>query len=191
MTDMTPTKFDFNTVTGLSKTAKPIARPLSTLKGYFHDTAAFDAALSAGDPMVYEYFDMGVPETDGNVAYGTTSIKPGKIGDEYYMTKGHFHTVLDTAEVYYCLSGRGGMMMETPEGKVEWREMKTGDAVYVPGRWAHRSINISATEPFVMFFAFPGHAGHDYGTIATKGFRKLMVERDGKPVMVDNPRWNG
>lgn len=191
MTDMTPTKFDFDTMTGLSKTAKPIARPLSTLKGYFADEAAFDVALSKGDPLVYEYFDMGVPETSGNVAYGTTSIKPGKIGDEYYMTKGHFHTVLDTAEVYYCLSGYGGMMMETPEGEVEWREMRQGDAVYVPGRWAHRSINISATEPFVMFFAFPGHAGHDYGTIATKGFRKLMVDVGGVPTMVDNPRWKG
>ena len=29
MTDMTPTTFDFDTVTGLSRTAKPIARPLS------------------------------------------------------------------------------------------------------------------------------------------------------------------
>jgi glucose-6-phosphate isomerase len=191
MSDMTPTRFDFDTVTGMSRTATPIARPLSTLEGYFNDAAAFAALRADGDPLVYEYFDMGVPETSGNVAYGTTSIKPGRVGDEYFMTKGHFHTVLDTAEVYYCLSGHGGMMMETPEGAVEWREMKAGDAVYVPGRWAHRSINISATEPFVMFFAFPGHAGHDYGTIATKGFRKLLVERDGKPVMIDNPRWNG
>lgn len=191
MDDMTPTSFDFDTVTGASTKATAIARPLSTLEGYFHDEAAFASAREKDDPMVYEYFDMGVPETEGNVAYGTTSIKPGKIGDEYFMTKGHFHTVLDTAEVYYCLSGRGGMMMETPEGKVEWREMKQGDAVYVPGRWAHRSINISDSEPFVMFFAFPGHAGHDYGTIATKGFRKLLVERDGKPTLINNPKWGG
>lgn len=191
MNDMAPTIFDFDVKTGLSKTGTPIARPLSTLDGYFADAKAFADARANDDPLVYEYFDMGVPATDGNVAYGTTSIKPGKIGDEYYMTKGHFHTVLDTAEVYYCLSGNGGMMMETPEGKVEWREMKAGDAVYVPGRWAHRSINISDSEPFVMFFAFPGHAGHDYGTIESKGFRKLLVERDGKPTLVDNPRWNG
>ena len=65
MTDMSPTTFDFDTQTGASKSAKPIARPLSTLKGYFHDDAAFDAAMSDGDPMVYEYFDMGVPETSG------------------------------------------------------------------------------------------------------------------------------
>ena len=189
MTMMVPFATDFDTKTGLSNTREPIRRPLSTLKGYFHDSDAFDAAMSGGDPMVYEYFDMGIPETEGNVAYGTTVIRPGRIGDEYYMTKGHFHTVLDTAEVYYCLSGHGGMMMETPEGDVEWREMKTGTCVYVPGRWAHRSINISDSEPFVMFFAFPGHAGHDYGTIATRGFRRLLVDRGGTPTLVDNPRW--
>lgn len=187
---MVPFSDVFDLKTGLSTTREPIRRPLSTLKGYFADANAFEAAVVAGDPLVYEYFDMGIPETDGNVAYGTTVINPGRIGDEYYMTKGHFHTVLDTAEVYYCLSGHGGMLMETPEGDVEWREMKAGTCVYVPGRWAHRSINISASEPFVMFFAFPGHAGHDYGSIATRGFRKLMVERDGVPTLVDNPRWS-
>jgi hypothetical protein len=45
------------------------------------------------------------------------------------------------------------------------------------------------TEPLITFFAFPGHAGHDYGTIEQKGFRKLCVERDGAPSFVDNPRW--
>jgi len=178
-------------MTGASTTARPLTRTLSSLDGYFHDREAYDAARAEGDDLIYEYFDMRVPETSGNVAYGTTSIRPGKVGDEYYMTKGHFHAVLDTAEVYYCLSGHGGLMMETPEGKVAWREMKRGDAVYVPGRWAHRSINISDSDPFVTFFAFPGHAGHDYGTIAAEGFRKLMVGRDGKPAMIDNPRRAG
>jgi oxalate decarboxylase/phosphoglucose isomerase-like protein (cupin superfamily) len=36
--------------------------------------------------------------------------------DEFAMTKGHFHTVLETAEVYYCLRDQGMMVMETPEG---------------------------------------------------------------------------
>ncbi len=188
MSDMTPTKFDFDTLTGLSKTAKPISRPLSSLKGYFHDKAAYESALA---PAILWSTSISTwaCRRHRQRRLWHDSIKPGRIGDEYYMTKGHFHTVLDTAEIYYCLSGHGGMMMETPEGKVEWREMKKGDAVYVPGRWAHRSINISDSEPFVMFFAFPGHAGHDYGTIAEKGFRKLLVERVGKPTLIDNPRW--
>lgn len=189
MSGMTPTSFDFDTMTGLSRTAKAIARPLSTLDGYFSDADAFAAMRAKGDPLVYEYFDMGVPETSGNIAYGTTSIKPGKVGDEYFMTKGHFHTVLDTAEVYYCLSGHGYMLMENPEGDWEAQELTPGRAVYVPGRYAHRSVNVSPTEPLVTFFAFPGHAGHDYGTIESQGFRKLVVARDGAPAFVDNPKW--
>ncbi|MGZ4662497.1 MAG: glucose-6-phosphate isomerase family protein, partial [Arthrobacter sp.] len=95
----------------------------------------------------------------------------------------------DTAEIYYCLSGRGYMLMENPEGDWQAAEFTAGQAVYVPRRYAHRSINVSDTEPLVTFFAFPGHAGHDYGTIETKGFRKLCVESDGKPEFIDNPRW--
>ena len=74
-------------------------------------------------------------------------------------------------------------------GDGEAQELVPGKAVYVPGRYAHRSVNVSPDEPLVTFFAFPGHAGHDYGTIETQGFRKLIVERDGKPAFVDNPKW--
>lgn len=191
MTDMLPSLHEFNLNNGLSSTREPIRRTLSKMKGMFHDQAAFEAKLANGDTLLYEFYDMGVPDSEKDVAYGTSITYPGKVGDEYHMTKGHFHTVIDTAEVYYCLRGHGYMMMETPEGKTEWLEFLPGKAVYVPGRWAHRSINVHPTEPLVTFFAFPGNAGHDYGTIESKGFRKLMVERDGKPTVIDNPRWNG
>jgi glucose-6-phosphate isomerase, archaeal len=183
------TLVDFDLVSGLSQSRPSIQRRLSNMKAIFHDRAAVAQAAESGDPLIYEFYDMGVPESSGDVAYGTSITYPGRIGDEYHMTKGHFHTVLDTAEVYYCLRGHGLMMMESPEGDVEVQELRPGQAVYVPGRYAHRSINISASEPLVTFFAFPGHAGHDYGSIESKGFRKLVVERDGKPALVDNPNW--
>ena len=69
-----------------------------------------------------------------------------------------------------------------------YEELKKGDALYVPGRWAHRSVNVGS-EPLVMFFVYPANAGHDYGTIESKGFRKLVVCRDGKPEIIDNPKW--
>jgi glucose-6-phosphate isomerase len=81
------------------------------------------------------------------------------------------------------------MMMENPEGDWKSVEMSAGTAVYVPARYAHRSINTSATEPLVTFFAFRGDAGHDYGTIEEKGYRNLLVERDGQPVTIENPKW--
>lgn len=189
VTEMVSTLTDFDLQTGLSKTKKPLQRYLSQMKGMYADDEAFDAALSDGDPVVYEFFDMGVPESEKEIAYGTSITYPGKVGDEYYMTKGHFHTVLDTAEVYYCLRGNGYMLMENPEGEWEARELTPGSAVYVPPRYAHRSINVSPDEPLITFFAFPGHAGHDYGSIETQGFRKLLVESDGQPVFRDNPKW--
>jgi glucose-6-phosphate isomerase len=191
MQNLASTLTDFDMTTGLSETAQPIQRYLSKMAGMFADEAAYAAQLKTEDVLVYEFFDMGVPDSEKEVAYGTSITYPGKIGDEYFMTKGHFHTVLDTAEAYYCLRGHGYMMMENPEGDWEVQELTPGKALYVPGRYAHRSINLSATEPLITFFAFPGHAGHDYGTIETKGFRKLVVERDGKPTIIDNPKWQG
>jgi glucose-6-phosphate isomerase len=189
MENMVSTLVDFDLRTGLSQSRKPLQRHLSKMKGMFADEAAYEAQLKKEDVLVYEFFDMGVPDSEKEVAYGTSITYPGKIGDEYFMTKGHFHTVLDTAEAYYCLRGHGYMLMENPEGDWEARELSPGMAVYVPGRYAHRSVNVSATEPLITFFAFPGHAGHDYGAIETQGFRKLIVERDGKPTFVDNPKW--
>ena len=105
------------------------------------------------------------------------------------MTKGHFHAVLETAEIYHCLAGEGVMVMETPEGEWAVEKLRPGTVLYIPPRWAHRSVNTGKTEDLVTFFAYPGHAGHDYGTIEDHGFRKLILERDNSMQIVDNPRW--
>jgi glucose-6-phosphate isomerase len=105
------------------------------------------------------------------------------------MTKGHFHKVLETAEIYHCLQGEGRMVMETPEGECVVEDLIPGRILYVPPRWAHRSINTADKTDLVFFFVYPGHAGHDYGTIERQGFRKLVIEADGKAQVVDNPRW--
>lgn len=189
MENLVSTLTDFSLTTGLSQTRKPLQRFLTNMKGLFADEAALSAAIAQENKIVYEFFDMDVPDSEKEIAYGTSITYPGRVGDEYFMTKGHFHTVLDTAEVYYCLRGHGYMLMENPEGDWEAQELKPGKALYVPVRYAHRSINVSATEPLITFFAFPGNAGHDYGTIETQGFRKLLVERDGQPTFIDNPKW--
>ncbi|MGI6113333.1 MAG: glucose-6-phosphate isomerase [Mahellales bacterium] len=178
----------FSLNNGLSDTKKPIKRYLSDMKGMFFDDEKLNEMLKTEDTLVYEFYDMGMPETPGDLAFGTSITYPGKVGDEYFMTKGHFHTILDTAEVYYCLAGTGYMLMENPEGDWVAEEMTPGKAVYVPKRYAHRSIN-TGREPFITFFAFRADAGHDYGTIETKGYRKLIIEKDGKPQIVDNPKW--
>lgn len=168
---------------------KPLQRRLSDLLGVFADHDAFVGMKDQKNELVYEFYDLGMPETEHDLAFGTSIVYPGKVGDEFFMTKGHFHTILDIAEVYYCLSGHGLMLMENPEGDVEYQEMFPGQVVYVPGRYAHRSVNISSDETLVTFFAFRADAGHDYGTIEQKGFRKLVVDRGGFYKIVDNPKW--
>lgn len=186
-----PFALDFNLKTGMcdSGRATPTRRFVSDMVKQFNDTAAAEEIARNGDQPIYDFYELEqIPETPGDFKFGTSIVYPGKVGDEYFMTKGHFHTLLDTGEVYYCLSGQGAMLMETPEGEVSLIEMKPGEAAYVPPRWAHRSIN-TGTEKLVTFFVFRADAGHDYGTIEQKGYRKLVVERDGKPTMIDNPRW--
>jgi glucose-6-phosphate isomerase len=156
----------------------------------FYDIEKASKILKNENPIIYEFYEMGIPETVGDIAFGTSIVYPGKIGNEYFMTKGHFHMVLETAEAYLCIKGKGHMLMETHEGQWDAREIAPGKAVYVPKKWAHRSINVSPDEPLITFFAFRADAGHDYGTIETKGLRKMIIEKDGRPVIVDNPRWN-
>jgi glucose-6-phosphate isomerase len=178
----------FDLEKGISDERKPIQRRLSDLKGIFYDTESLELMLKDNNPLIYEFFDLGPPENPGDLAFGTSIVYPGKVGNEYFMTKGHFHSILETAEIYYCLSGKGYMLMENPEGDWDAKEMTPGKVVYVPKRYAHRSIN-TGNVPLVTFFAFRADAGHDYGTIETNGYKKLLVETDGKVEIIDNPKW--
>lgn len=173
----------------LSEYDNHIERRLSAMKGQFLDTQAYETMLTEDDTLLYEVYEIKRPEIAGELLNGLSIVHPGTVGHEYFMTKGHFHTVIDTSEVYYCLKGEGVMVMETPEGEWAVEPLRPNAVLYVPPRWAHRSVNTSPTEDLVTFFVYPGNAGHDYGTIETQGFRKLVVERNGVPVIVDNPRW--
>ena len=166
-----------------------ITRRLSSMEGQYADGAAFAAMLSQEDVLVYEVYEIVRPEVTGELMTGLSIVHPGRVGEECFMTKGHFHAVLETAEIYHCLAGEGVMVMETPEGEWAVEDLRPGAVLYIPPRWAHRSVNTGKTEDLVTFFAYPGHAGHDYGTIENHGFRKLILAHDNGMQIVDNPRW--
>lgn len=159
------------------------------MKGQYADEKAFDNLLAKDDMPVYEVYEKHVPQIEGELMSGMSIVHPGKVGNEYFMTKGHFHAILDTAEIYICLKGHGYMMMEDPEGSWTAEELEPDTVLYVPGRWAHRSINTAKDEDLVTIFMYPANAGHDYATIETKGFRKLLIEDNGRPSIIDNPKW--
>lgn len=166
-----------------------ITRRLSDLKGQFHDDKAYEKMLAKEDTILYEVYEIKRPELTGELLSGISIVHPGKVGDEFFMTKGHFHTVLGTAELYYCLNGEGFMVMETPEGDTAVEALSPGKVLYVPPRWAHRSVCTARQEDLITYFVYPGNAGHNYGTIEEKGFRKLIVEQGNAMAIIDNPNY--
>ena len=172
-----------------SRVDNHIERRLSALRGQFDDLETYDQMLAEGDRLIYEVYEIARPQVEGELMMGISIVHPGKVGREFFMTKGHFHSILETSEIYYCLRGEGYMVMETPEGDACVEALAPGKVLYVPPRWAHRSVCTSRQEDLVTFFAYPANAGHDYGTIERQGFRKLVVDGPNGPEIVDNPRW--
>jgi glucose-6-phosphate isomerase, archaeal len=166
-----------------------IQRRLSALRGQFFDQQAFERRLYLEDPVLYEVYEIQRPQEAGELLTGVSVVHPGKVGNEFFMTKGHFHALLETAEVYLCLKGEGYMVMENPEGDCQVEPLAPGKVLYVPPRWAHRSVCTSRQEDLVTFFIYPGNAGHDYGAIEGQGFRKLVLDGKDGIEIVDNPRW--
>lgn len=173
----------------LSAYDQHIMRRLSAMQGQYLDQQAYQDMLVEKDQLLYEVYEVRRPEVAGELLQGISIVHPGKVGDEFFMTKGHFHSMLNTAEVYYCLRGEGVMVMESSEGDWSIEKLRPDRVLYVPPRWAHRSVNTHAGEDLVTFFVYPGDAGHDYGSIEKQGFRKLVVERDGQVQVIVNPRW--
>lgn len=162
-----------------------VTRKLSDLRGAFADPAAFDAALAEADPVAYTVSSLEPGGADGDLHYGLGVLMPGKVGDEYFLTKGHYHEWRDAAEVYLGLRGEGLMLLEDEAtGETRALTLGAGAIVYVPGRTAHRTVNTGA-ESLVYIGVYPAKAGHDYGSLAKRNFLKVVVERDGKPAILD------
>ncbi|HCG63922.1 MAG TPA: glucose-6-phosphate isomerase, partial [Sphaerochaeta sp.] len=79
--------FDMKTGKAPASDAVSLKRPLSALKKIFSDQQAADAILANGDPLVYEFYDLHMPEKEGDLAFGSSIVYPGTVGKEFHMTK--------------------------------------------------------------------------------------------------------
>jgi glucose-6-phosphate isomerase, archaeal len=164
--------------------APVVRRHLSDLDGCFADPSAYLAARAKGDPLLYTVSGVEAGSGPGALHYGLGVLMPGRVGNEYFMTKGHLHSRREAAEVYVGLRGDGVMLLEDEATGVSRIEpLGQGRVVYVPGHTAHRTMNTGSV-PLVYIGVYPADAGHDYGAIAERNFRMVVVEREGKAMMV-------
>jgi glucose-6-phosphate isomerase len=160
-----------------------LVRRASSMKGYYADKGALEQLIQHGDPLHYEVFEKTIPQEHGHLLFGLSKLQPGTVGEECFMTKGHYHAIPETAEVYLCLCGKGYMLMKTTEGECRAEYMERGKVVYVPPYWAHRSVNVGE-EPFITFYVYPGDAGHNYGDIEEEGFPKRIYKHGEKIAII-------
>ncbi|MEX0721504.1 MAG: glucose-6-phosphate isomerase family protein [Balneolaceae bacterium] len=164
--------------------AERVERRLSDLKGFFANEQAFEAALAKEDSILYTVQSVTPADGEGDLHYGLGTLMPGKIGDEYYLTKGHLHSWREAAEVYIGLEGEGLMLLEDEKtGDSKIFPLKKNSIVYVPGYVAHRTVNTGET-PLKYLGIYPAAAGHDYGVIAERNFLSVIADVDGKPTEI-------
>jgi glucose-6-phosphate isomerase, archaeal len=153
-----------------------LTRRLSDLPGLFarDDERAAEAARE--DRVVYTVSSSPVPELPRELPQSITTIQPGTVAGEFYMTKGHQHPD-PQGEIYLGLRGVGGLLMFDGE-TTRWVDMAEGVIGYIPPGWAHRSVNVG-DEPYSFLAVYPGSAGHDYQWVLDHGMGRRAVARAG------------
>lgn len=165
---------------------RAVTRRLSEMGRAFANAEAVASLLGQGqDPVIYRSFAHGAPEQAGHLAHLTTIVLPGVVGDEYYMTRGHYH-LKDSAEVYLGMAGTGLMVMQARDGRFQVEELVKNKTVYVPPGWAHRTVNTGSQE-LIFLAVYFSDAGHDYRSIEEHGFAARVLARSNGPEVVPVP----
>lgn len=161
------------------------ATRLKDLAGYFVDSLAYQ--LLDPEMVMYrvEFQDNGLVEgTPGGLYFGITHLYPGVVGEEYFLTKGHFHAKRDTGEYYFGLEGQGLLMM-TKKGETKLEEVVPGSIHYIPGNTAHRLIN-TGTKLLSVSACWQTESGHDYAPPEEMFPQRVLREVSGKPIIKTN-----
>jgi glucose-6-phosphate isomerase len=161
------------------------------LSRIYADEAAFERlAETFGDAVAYRVDEARFSDQASDLITGISVLEPGKVGQEFFMTRGHLHQRADRPETYYCLAGHGILLLESLAGEIKAMEMRPGSLVYVPPFWVHRSVNVGETV-FATLFSYPADAGQNFEIVRqAKGFRQLVVSAtEGDWKLVPNPHY--
>lgn len=156
----------------LSAVGPILERRASDLRGLCADEHARARLEASGNPVVYRVDGVSVPEVAGEVPFSITTIQPGVIGEEFFFTKGHWHTAFE-GEIYLGLEGRG-VLLAYDGTDVQTVELFDGAIGYIPPGWGHRTVN-TGSEPFRFLAIYPGAAGHDYRRVLDEGLGARIV----------------
>jgi glucose-6-phosphate isomerase, archaeal len=159
-------------------------KTVGELKNLFQDSAAVENLPQ--DQLVYTVqWWSPVPEgTHGGLFWGNTTIEPGQVGHEYFMTHGHTHAKADRTEFYSTVDGVGALILMSADRQTRIEEMTPGSLHHIPPQTAHRVAN-TGEKPLRFVACWPSDAGYDYESIRTQGFSARLLAVNGQPMLVD------
>lgn len=150
---------------------------LASLRHLYADQAACnDLIATRGEVPVYEVVEYR--EDGSDLIFGTTTIAPGQVGGEYFMTRGHFHLRADLGEIYSSTAGEGLLLLRSRDFQTRTLKMVPGSCAFIPPGWAHRSVNVGKV-PLVFFWCCDPATGTDYGDIAEHGMGLRAFDEAG------------
>jgi glucose-6-phosphate isomerase, archaeal len=139
----------------------------------------FQGAQQAGlseETVIYRVWRLRGDEDQQIPEISVTSIEPGAVGDELFMTHGHRHQE-SKGETYMCLRGNGGILARAGS-HIRWYAMREGDVVQLPGAWAHRTVN-TGYRPFVFSGHYSAPFTVSYDEILSVGMGASVVHTSG------------
>lgn len=176
---------NFDPLAPIAEGAKLTTRYLSDMNGLFADEASYQEMMDKDDVVLYQVSSWEVADGDGDLICGFGTLFPGKVGTEYFFTKGHYHTWREAAEIYIGLSGQGYMLLEhETTGETQLLPLKPNHIVYVPGYTAHRTINIGNI-PLTYIGIYSPRAGHDYGALRERNFSQVLVSQKNESTLMN------
>ena len=135
------------------------------------------------------------------LTFGLVLLPPGKIGDEYIKTHGHYHSSMPGSkiaypEVYTHLYGTLYLLMQRRVAPLSTRlddcvlyKMIPGQSIMIPPGYAHILINPS-TGPGLMAGLYSLDSIHQYAPIdLMRGAAYYLTERDGQESIRPNPAY--
>ncbi|WP_429046929.1 glucose-6-phosphate isomerase family protein [Aeromonas veronii] len=155
---------------------------LADLHGLFADPAS-EAGV---DPQTVLYRVAMLPSSgvEGDLNMGVTHLEAGRIGNEFFMTRGHIHARAEQAEYYFGLCGRGLLLLQDMAGVCRLGQVFPGSVHHIPGHVAHRLVNTGETQLSALA-VWPAVAGHDYKAMGPRGFAvRVLAGEDGTPRLV-------
>jgi glucose-6-phosphate isomerase len=168
--------------TGVFDGRPPLAiRTISELGSIFANREAVLAI--APETVVYEiHGEPTAVDEPARLLYATTILFQGRVDNEFFMTRGHFHTKPERGEFMVTLSGQGALIL-MDRARDTWSEpMSKGSVHNIDGHLAHRVANTGEV-PLVFLVVWMSDCGHDYESISATGFGKILIAGANGPAL--------